>query len=280
MARRLLVATAVIAFAGVACSGSIGLLPTPAARPMTVEQIDVAQPASAETRLTITFGAGQLRVSPGAASLVEGTAAYNVEQLKPEVIVNGGSVEIRQRQILKLLEPAEVSSVWDLRLGPAPMDLTINAGAYEGHLELGGLALTGLTVKDGASSVRLSFDKPNPESMQVFRYETGASEVELVGLANANVRTMLVTAGAGNHTLDFGGQLRQDATVTISAGLSNLVLSIPRKIPATVTTETALSNVSVDPSWSADDNRYTQTGTGPGLTIIIRGGLGNLAITD
>ena len=41
------------------------------------------------------------------------------------------------------------------------MDLTINAGAYQGDFQFGGLSLTGLTVKDGAASVDLDFNKPN-----------------------------------------------------------------------------------------------------------------------
>jgi hypothetical protein len=33
---------------------------------------------------------------------------------------------------------------WDLKLGSAPMDLVISAGAYDGTIELGGLALKSL----------------------------------------------------------------------------------------------------------------------------------------
>ena len=89
------------------------------------------------------------------------------------------------------------------------MDLTIAAGAYEGNLELGGLALKSLTVKDGASHVDLSFPEPNQTEMSILRYETGASDVKLTGLANANFSTLTFSGGAGNYTLDFSGELQR-----------------------------------------------------------------------
>ena len=89
---------------------------------------------------------------PVRPSLVEGTAEYNVEALKPEIITDGANVEIKQDDLLNLVEPRGVKSKWDFKLGSSPMDLSINAGAYEGDFELGGLSLTGLTVKDGAAS--------------------------------------------------------------------------------------------------------------------------------
>ena len=92
-----------------------------------------------------------------------------------------------------------------LKLGETPMELEINAGAYQGQYEFGGLALTGLTIKDGASDVDLSFSEPNRTEMSVFRYETGASNVELTGLANANFSTLIFNGGAGDYTLDFSG---------------------------------------------------------------------------
>jgi hypothetical protein len=41
------------------------------------------------------------------------------------------------------------------------MDLTINAGAYRGTLELGDLSLTRLDINDGASQATVEFSMPN-----------------------------------------------------------------------------------------------------------------------
>jgi hypothetical protein len=280
MTTPLKMALILLAVAALACGGTITLPEVATPGPTKIEEISVPAPAGVEVRLTLSFGAGELKLAPGAANLVEGTASYNLDDLKPQVITDGANVEIKQEDLLRLVEPRGVKSTWDFKLGSSPMDLSINAGAYQGDFELGGLSLTGLTVKDGAASVDLSFSKPNPVAMTVLRYETGASQVELKGLSNANFSTMLMSSGAGDYTLDFSGDLRRDATITISTGLSNIELVVPRGIAATLTADTELTNVNVGPSWTKDGNRYTQTGTGPMLTFIIKGGAGNLTLSD
>jgi hypothetical protein len=270
----------VLAVTALACGGTITLPEIPTVGPTKVEEISVPAPTDGEARLTFSFGAGELKLAPGAANLVEGTASYNLDDLKPQVITDGANVEIKQQDLLRLVEPSGVKSVWDFKLGSSPMDLSINAGAYQGDFELGGLSLTGLTVKDGAASVGLSFSKPNPVAMTVLRYETGASQVELKGLSNANFSTMLMSSGAGDYTLDFSGDLKRDATITVSTGLSNIELVVPRGIPATLTADTELTNVNIGSSWKRDGNRYSQPGTGPMLTFIIKGGAGNLTLSD
>ncbi|GAB4505759.1 MAG: hypothetical protein Fur0043_27570 [Anaerolineales bacterium] len=160
------------------------------------------------------------------------------------------------------------------------MELTIEAGAYHGTYELGGLSLTGLTIKDGAASVQVSFSEPNPTEMGIFRYETGASTVTLSGLANANFSTLVFNCGAGDFTLDFSGELQRDAVVTIDSGFSDLKLVIPKDVNAKVTLEGAAVNVNHSSGWTQSGQLYTQSGNGPTLTILINMGAGNVTITD
>jgi hypothetical protein len=127
--------------------------------------------------------------------------------------------------------------------------------------------------------VDLSFSEPNPSTMTLFRYETGASKVKLTGLANANFGTMDFNSGAGDYTLDFGGTLRRDATATISSGLSNLIVVIPSGTPARITVDSGASNISAGPGWSQAGNVYSQAGSGPALTIVIKTGAGNVTLT-
>ncbi|HEY5982979.1 MAG TPA: toast rack family protein [Anaerolineales bacterium] len=286
MMHRLVIVGVILSLAILACGVNISLTDVPTASPEApesghevVEDIHVPAASSGPSRLTISFGGGSLRLGPGAAGLVDGTATYDVASLKPEVITKGSEVEVKQRDVFGLVEPRNVKNSWDFTLGAMPLDLSVNAGAYQGAFEFGGLALTSLTVKDGAAQVDLSFSQPNKSEMTVFRYETGASQVSMRGLANANFTTMSMTSGAGQYTLDFSGDLKRDATITISSGLSELTLIIPDGVPATVTAETGLSDISAGASWSKDGNRYTQSGTGPGLTIIIKGGAGKLTLT-
>ena len=268
----------ILAVASLACGFSVSLPQVPTPGPAKTDQITVPAPASGETRLSFSFGAGELALSPGAKDLAEGTATYNVPDLKPDVVTEGNSVEIKQGD-LKSIPTEGLKNEWAFKLGDSPLDLTVKAGAYRGTYELGGLSLTGLTIKDGASTVNLAFSQPNRTEMTVFRYETGASNVKLTGLANANFSTMVFSSGAGDYTLDFSGILKRDATVTITTGISNLILVVPDGVKANVTVESGISNVNAGSGWSQSGNLYSQSGSGPILTFVVKTTAGNLTLT-
>ncbi len=254
----------VLALASLACGFSVDLPQRQKAGPEVKESITVTDPKSDETRLTISFGAGKLTVSPDPSgkSLVDGTAVYNVKDLKPEIQKDGSNIEIKQGDFHSLPPFDDMKNEWDLKLSDTPLDLTLQAGAYEGNLELGGLALKSLTVKDGASHMDLSFLEPNQTEMSMLRYETGASDVKLTGLANANFSTLTFSGGAGNYTLDFSGELQRDGVVTIDSGLGNLALIVPEDVDAVVTVEGAALNINHGSGWAQNGHKYVQTGSG------------------
>jgi hypothetical protein len=269
----------VLALASMACGFSVDL-GQPKAGPDVTESIRVAGSQEGDADVRLEFGAGHLMLSPGAKDLVEGTIVYNFDDLKPEILERGSVVTIRQGNFESLPPFDDLKNEWDFALGDSPMDLTIEAGAYEGTLELGGLALKTLTVNDGASDVNLSFSVPNLVEMSEFRYSTGASDVTLEGLANANFNTLVFNAGAGNYTLDFSGDLQRDATVSIDSGFSDIALVIPEGVNAVVTVDGALADVGFGDGWVKNGNTYTQTGEGPTLTIIVNIGAGNINIRN
>jgi hypothetical protein len=282
MNAKIILAIMVLALASMACGFSIDLPQRPKAGPEVEESITVADPKSDETRLTISFGAGKLTLSPSSQgeNLVDGTAVYNVEDLKPRIQKSGNTIEIRQGDFKSLPLFEDMKNEWDLKLSDTPLDLTVAAGAYEGNLELGGLALKSLTVKDGASHVDLSFTEPNQAEMSVLRYETGASDVKLTGLANANFSTLTFSGGAGNYTLDFSGELQRDAVVSVESGFGNLSLIVPEDVDAVVTVESTAVNINHGLGWSQSGQKYVQQGSTPTLTIIVKMAAGNLVITD
>jgi hypothetical protein len=277
---RIISAILVLALAGMACGFTIDLPERSQPGPDVKESITVPVTGSDETRLTISFGAGRLNLSPGAKNLVDGTVVYNFDELKPKIVSEGNSVEIKHSDFKNLVNSKDLRNQWDLKLGSSPIDLNINAGAYRGSYELGGLSLISLTVKDGASNVELSFSEPNLTRMSVLRYETGASNVTLSGLANANFSTLIFSGGAGDYKLDFSGELMNDGTVNIEAGAGDVQLVIQKNMNAKVTVESALASVNLSSNWSQNGNDYSQTGEGPKLTIIVKMAAGNLTITD
>ena len=115
-------------------------------------------------RVEITFGAGDLEVSSGAADLLEADFAYNVAMLKPEVDYSDGKLVISQPDTQGFPDLRGISDFrneWDLRLNEeAPMDMSIDAGGGTIDLRLAELSLTRLDIELGAceGTVDLSGD--------------------------------------------------------------------------------------------------------------------------
>lgn len=283
MRSKFIFALLILALASLACGFNIDLPKAPTPGPLVTEEITVPVPGAEGTRLKLSFGAGDLTLSPGAESnLVEGTASYNYDQFKPFVEADENDITIKMGngEINGFPTFTDLKNEWDLKLGSNPIELVIEAGAYNGIYEFGGLALTDLSITDGAAEVELSFSELNTVEMSFFRYETGASNVKMTNLANANFSTFNLQAGAGDYTLDFSGELQRDATVNIEAGLSNIIVVIPEGVHAIVKTETGATNVNAGSGWSQNGTTYTQEGEGPTLTILVEMGAGNLSLTD
>ena len=276
---------AAVALSSLACGFTVNVPITTDIKtgPTVTEDILVLDPdPNAETLdVSLSFGAGELTINPGAEALIEGTATYNVEDLKPEVKTQSGWVELNTGNLEINGIPnfdERLENNWDLQFGARPINLKISGGAYIGNLELGGLALNGLRITDGAAEVHVNFAEPNPQVMDLFRYETGASTVVLKNLGNANFRSLIFKGGAGSYELDFGGDLQEDATVMIETGLSSLIVSVPDNLNVRVHVDSGLSNISTQGSWGQSGGAYTHQGDGPELDVTIKMGAGNLTL--
>jgi hypothetical protein len=262
-----------------ACGFNINIPKMPTPGPEVTDEILVQTPEADNVSLHLKFGAGEMLLAPGASQLVEGTATYNYAAFKPEVNTDGGNVQIKMSEVKSLPSFDKLKNKWDFKLGDTPMDLTIESGAYDGTFEFGGLSLNNLAIKDGAANVKLAFSDPNLVEMSTFKYETGASNLKMSGLANANFSMMDFSSGAGDYTLDFSGDLQRDASIKISSGLSNIVVVIPEGVDAIVTVDSGASNISAGSGWSQNGKVYKQKGEGPTLTFVIEIGAGNVTLT-
>jgi hypothetical protein len=285
MIRKFLPVLLVLALSTIACGFNVSVpINTVKPGPIVSDSIQVPLPANTASPvdLSLAFGAGTLKIHSGSTdAMVSGTAAYNIADFKPVVTVNGSTVRIQQGNwhLTGIPDLSNIKNSWDLSLGNQPLNLSIEAGAYHAEYQFGGLALANLTVKDGASDARMNFGSPNLTGMSLLSYETGASNVSLTGLGNADFSSLLFHGGAGNFTLDFTGSLKRDASVNIETGVSNTTLVIPSGVPVQLTVDGGLSNITTDSGWSKNANLYTQAGSGPQLTIVVNMGAGNLTIT-
>ncbi|MBN1321115.1 MAG: hypothetical protein JXA87_09775 [Thermoleophilia bacterium] len=256
-APRLLVAIVIIGLAAYSagCAVETGL----------TQELVVDEPlgAAAVTDVELNMGAGDLTIAPGALGLASGTIRYNVESWEPIVTRTDTKLTIKQgsqKGVSGL--GSEIVNKWDLELGRPPIRLKISAGAYEGSFDLSGLTLQDLSIKDGASRTQVRFSSPNPGQMTDFAYKTGASTVTLIGLANANFRSMIFDGGAGTYSLDFSGQLRTDASVRIEAAAGSVRIAVPKETAAQVTIDGTLNDVDAEGTWTVINRTYSTPAAG------------------
>jgi hypothetical protein len=280
----ILIPVLILTLASLACSLTLNLpqIKTTTGQTQT-DTISVPLPVdkSTPTNLTIQFGAGSLKLKPGATdALVTGTVTYNVVELKPVVTASSNEVTISQGNVKLSGIPfsSKVVNEWELLLANSPLSLNIKAGAYSGTYELGGLSITQLEVTDGAAQVNLGFSAPNQVAMSTLKYSTGASEVTITGLGNANVSDVSFNGGAGSYVLDFSGQLQRDMTVSIDSGVSSVTIRVPAGVSAQVTSESSLISVTTSGSWQQQGTTYQLTGDGYKIIILVKMGAGSLQL--
>jgi hypothetical protein len=281
---RILVAAAALAGASLACSVNFGG-PTLKTGPTETLTINESLPKNVdEVALTINMAAGQLDLSGGADGVLVGEIRDNVDEWVPAVTNDGDSLVVDQGAPDTgsgfNLDNSIVND-WTLQLGDIPYDLTLNAGAYKGTLDLSGVPLRRLTINDGASQSDVKFDSVNPEEMDTLTYKTGASQVTLSGLGNANAEEMDFDGGAGDYELDFSGELQRDLHVKVTAGVGSLEIIVPAGARVSVDVTGGLNDVNTSGTWDKEGNTYTSLGTdGPSITIEVDMGVGSLTLTQ
>ena len=250
--------------------------------PTVTKEIDVPLPDGGGDRaVAIVVGAGQLSLKPGAeTALVEGQVTYNIAEFEPQIITDDDEVRIEQGKAEGIPVVQNIKNDWDLKLGSTPMALTITAGAAAVDIELGGLALTDLTVTQGASTFALAFSEPNQADIDTLRINAGASNMTLDGLANANAGQIVFKGGAGSYTLHFDGDLVRDVDVSIDAGLGKIVVIVPEGVAAEVSFQGAMSDVDAVHEWQHTGTGYELEGQGHKITLQVKMGAGSLELRN
>jgi hypothetical protein len=134
----------------------------------------------------------------------------------------------------------------ELRLGLSPrvpLDLDIAVGAAEATLDLGGLAVTDLRLRTGASASTLRWDAPNAARMRELEVQAGAAGLKAVNLANANAAEVRVHGGVCDVDLDLAGAPAGDMSVVAQVGLGHLSVRIPPGVAARVEVDKFLASI-------------------------------------
>jgi hypothetical protein len=286
MSRVLATAFSALVIASLACSFNLNVPDIGQVETGPEQTVTVAEPAPEAAEVVdveLEMGAGELDLSAGASGLLEGEIRYNVADWEPTITNTGDTLTVSQgdRDDDGITLPSDdIVNSWTLQLGEVPMNLSVSAGTYEGTMELGGVPLRRLEIRDGASSTQVNFASLNPEEMDRLVYETGASSVTLTGLANANFEEMEFRGGAGEYALDFSGDLQREASVRVAAGLGAVRITVPAGTSARVEVSGGLNAVDTQGTWNVSGDVYETTGSGPLLTIEVEMGAGSLTLVS
>jgi hypothetical protein len=205
-----------------------------------------------QTRLSarIEYGAGSLRLEPGVpGELYRMDLSYDEDRFVPisdfdassRSVVLGlrprgqGGVRVVSRNQLQQTARVTVSPRVDLALD-------LGLGAVDADLELGGLRISDLHLKTGASQATVRFSRPNPIRCGRAAFSAGAAEVEILGLANSRCEEIEFEGGVGQVLLDFSGTQSTSARVRVKMAVGGITLRLPRKAGIRITMDKFLSS--------------------------------------
>jgi hypothetical protein len=193
-----------------------------------------------ETRLNLRleYAAGSLHVAPGAANeLYRMDLSYDEDRFVPVsdydaadgtavlgVKSSGSSgVRVSSKNQLQQLASIAVSPRVDL-------SLDLNLGAAEAQMELGGLRVSNLDLRTGASRTSVTFSRPNATRCRHAGFSAGAAEVSVAGLGNSRCDEIEFEGGVGSVTLDFAGAWSSSSNVKVTMAMGGLTLRLPRSV--------------------------------------------------
>jgi hypothetical protein len=205
-----------------------------------------------ETRLTtrLEYGSGSLRLEAGEpGQLYRMNLTYDQDRFVPlsdfdaasRVVVLGlksrgeGGVRVVSRSQLRQSATVSISPRVDL-------DLDLSLGAVDADLELGGLRLSELDLKTGASQATVRFSRANPVRCRRASFSAGAAEVAVLGLGNSRCEEIQFEGGVGKVLLDFGGAISSSARAEITMAVGGVTLRLPRRTGIRITMDKFLSS--------------------------------------
>jgi hypothetical protein len=227
-------------------------LGTHAAEAQTMRPFATFRQMHGETRLAaqIEYAAGSLRLGPGEpAELYRMNLSYDNDRFIPlsDFDATRGLVTLGLSPAgdagVRVVSRNQLEQIAAVAFSPrVALALDLTLGAVDAEMELGGLRVSTLAVKTGASRSRVRFSQPNLARCQRAEFSAGAAELTVVGLGNSRCDEIEFEGGMGKVTLDFSGTWTSSARVQVKMAVGELTLRLPRKVGVQITMDKFLSS--------------------------------------
>jgi hypothetical protein len=183
------------------------------------EQQSIDLDGSQSARVNLEMSAGELKVSGGAARLMEAEFTYNVDRLKPAIEhhSSGTEADIRVSQSATSGLSFGAMSRWDLRLNDGVlMDVVAKLGAGQAEMNFGNLNLRNLEVGIGAGQVHVDL-RGTPKRGYGVRINGGVGETVVYLPRSVGISA---TAAGGLGSISVNG-LEKRGDRWVNAGHEN-----------------------------------------------------------
>lgn len=247
--------------------------------------IDIPYPETKDLVLQLRLGPCRVRLVPTDGPAWIGGTYDDRSGTLPLRVSTGPLTTIAQRMDLATFSGIDLPRL-ELGISRArPFALDIQAGASETSFDLGGMPISRLAIKAGAGKFEIDFSAPNPAALSLIDLGAGAGALTVRNLANANFGALRLGCGVAACLLDFGGELRRDATARIDGRLGSVDVFIPAATAATVVAKSFATTRRATGAFTVHGDRYDTpaavSGKRPLLEIDVSLALGtlNLATT-
>lgn len=171
-----------------------------------ISDIYIEEDKAEQLNIDLTIDYGQVDISAGADSWVDGNITYNIADLEPKVTYKlkrkSGKIKIDQPKKAKLnVKKGALKNDWDLQLtNDVPVDLKISTGASDTNMNLQEMQLRSLHVETGVGRSILNLGGPWKESFDVnIQMGVGESTIILPKDVGVEIRS---TEGIGSATFN------------------------------------------------------------------------------
>jgi len=204
-----------------------------------------------ETRLAaqIEYAAGSLRLGPGQPDeLYRMDLSYDNDRFIPlsDFDATRGSVTLGLNAAgdagVRVVSRNQLEQIAAVAFSPrVALALDLTLGAVDAEVDLGGLRVSNLVLKTGASRSLVRFSQPNLARCQRAEFSAGAAELTVIGLGNSRCDEIEFEGGMGKVTLDFSGTWTSSARVQAKMAVGELTLRLPRNVGVRIVVDKFLS---------------------------------------
>lgn len=273
-----------VGLGGTACDAEHRIDPGPP----QYQTVSVNRARSGESELTVRvkFGGGKFTLLPlDGDALYRASLTYDARRFSPVLDYDaerrrlelgvgverfGGKMDLEEQRL-------------DVALGRGvPIDLSLELGAVQSTIELGGLSLSRVDLATGASETTVTVSDANPAACSRFTLQMGAAKLNVNGLANSRCTSFNVSGGAGEFTLDFTGDWGDVTAVRLELKVG--MGSVKLRFPEGAGVELAMDKFLVDfsgPGFVQTGRRYVSDGFDAATTKIsidVSAALGDISV--